>query len=519
MIVRALLLLWCFARPTPLSCDMQFPPTRACDNVTAAEQQEAELDRLAFEADAAVEPLEEFAARIVPLAYPKIRTLPDHWKRILAVFEPSRYGGQKWIINMPPRHGKTVCGLLAILWQMKHWPELRHAYATYGQKFSEDQNRAVIARFVDAMQRWNKLNPGHEERLIDFKTEHADVLETREGGALYITSRDSPLLGKGIDGIGLIDDPYKTRAEAESPVVQETVWDWHRDVFTSRFEGNPSQYLLHQRWNVDDMTGRLEDVKAGWDKLVIRAIDEDGNALWPVVRTLESLREEERVNPYGFASMFQQEPIPRGHAMFNEPARYDVNEWLETLDPLAYRWCIALDPAVTAKTSADHSAALLLAFHGSGDDMVGRAVELLHEQVEAPELIGKVIEMRRHWMARRRIATLPIVVEGAGVGGPIFQAMAKLAPADQVRRVMAATDKKTRATPLAAAWNAGRFLVPKVAAGEKWAHYVREHRRFTGQPGGKDDQVDSGAHGWNFEFRRSPTLVRGNRKILLHGLG
>ena len=45
MIVRALLLAWCFARPTPLSCDMQFPPTRKCDAVAAVTEEE--LDGMA----------------------------------------------------------------------------------------------------------------------------------------------------------------------------------------------------------------------------------------------------------------------------------------------------------------------------------------------------------------------------------------------------------------------------------------------------------------------------------------
>lgn len=527
MIVRALAALWlawCFARPTPLSCDMQFPPTRRCDAVSiAAQLTEDELDRLAFEADERIEPLVDFAARIVPVLFPQIPVLPEHWRRILAVFEGTRNGDKRWCINMPPRHGKTVCGMLAMAWQLANWPALRHAYATYGQEFSEMQGRTVLARIFDAMavlaKRDADAGVAHPWPLVDVATKKADVIETRAGGALYITSRDSPLLGKGVSGLMLIDDPYKNDKEAGSPVVLETVWDWWSGTARSRLEGTPSVVLMHQRWGLDDMTGRLEENNAGWSKLVIPAIDANGNALWPAVKPLKELRSIEHDDIFVFSSMYQQEPIPRGNTMFREPSRYDLDDWLKALDPLAYRWCIALDPAVTAKTSADHSAALLCAFQGSGEEMKGWAVDLLHLQVEAPELIGHVIEMRRTWMAQRRIAVLPIVVEGNGVGAPIYQAMRKLAPADQVIGVPAATDKKTRATPLSAAWNNGRFLVPLVKNGEKWAHYVREHRRFTGQPGGKDDRVDVGAHAWNREFRRTPTLIRGPRKILLHGLG
>lgn len=486
---------------------MRFPPTPLCDHaMTEAElERERALDRAALDAELDTEPLPEFAERIVPRLYPRLRTLPAHWRRILTVFEMSRYGGQKWVINMPPRHGKTVCGLLAIAWWMKNWPAVRHAYATYGQDFSETQGRTMAKMLALA-----NVVP---------RVSRADAFELDEGGALYITSRGSPLLGKGIDGIALVDDPYKDRKEAESEVVLETTWDWYGDVVQSRLEGNASQYLMHQRWNLDDMSGRLEESGAGWDRLVIKAVSDSGEALWPEVKSLEALRTIERERPYTYSSMYQQEPTPRGSCMFNEPERYDLDEWLKTLDPLAYRWCLAVDPAVTAKTSADHSAALLCAFQGAGEEMVGRAVDLLHVQVEAPELIDKVVAMRRDWMARRRIAVLPIVVEGVGLGAAIYQAMRKLAPADQVIGVSAAADKKTRATPVSAAWNGHRFLVPLVKNAEKWAGFVREHRRFTGQPGGKDDQVDVTAHAWNREFRRTPTLVRGPRKFALHGLG
>lgn len=510
MIVRLLVAAWCFARPVPLSCDMQFPPTPKCDRaMTEAEHLEREraLDHAALEAELEVEPLEDFAARVVPIIFPRLRTLPSHWRVILARMEAVRFGGIRLKINIAPRHGKTVCMLLTIAWMMRYWPSLRHAYATYGQDFSETQGR-LLAKMLEA-------------GGVRLSLSKAGVFETTAGGACYITARGGVLLGKGIDGLLGIDDPYKDRAEADSTVVQETTWDWFQDTAKSRLEGPASVILMHQRWGYEDMSGRIDEAGMAWDTLILRAINDNGEALWPEVKSLADLREEERTNAYGFATMYQQDPVPRGNAVFREPERYDVAEWLARRDfnPLEYRWCLALDPAITVKTSADHSAGLLVAYQGAGEEMRGWAVDLLHAQMEAPELIDKVIEMRRAWMAKYRIGTLPILVEGNGVGGPIYQQMVRLAPADQVRIARAATDKLTRATSFAAAWNAGRFFVPTTKAGEKWGDYVREHRRFTGHVNGKDDQVDAGAHSWNFEFRRTPTLVRGIRKVAIHGLG
>jgi predicted phage terminase large subunit-like protein len=474
--------------------------------VTAQPQlSEWELDSLAFAADEAVEPLVDFAARIVPRLYPQIPELPDHWRQILDVFERTRHGDQRWCINLPPRHGKTVCGLLAIAWQMQNWPTLRHAYATYGQDFSETQGRTM--RKILAL------------AGVRLSAEKADVFETPEGGAVYFTSRDSPLLGKGISGILLIDDPYKNDKEAASPVVIETVWDWWHGTARSRLEGPASVVLMHQRWNVDDMTGRLEEARAGWGKLVIKAINDNGEALWPATKSLKELRSIERENPFVFSSMYQQDPIPRGSTIFREPDRFDLDEWLTTLEPLQYRWVLALDPAVTAEASADHSAAVLMAMRGAGDDAEAWVVDLLHEQIEAPELAERVVEMRRAWRRRHGIAVLPIAVEGVGVGKAVYQVIRKLIPGDSVVPVPAAADKKARALPFAAAWNDQRVHVPLLKNGEKWSAYVREHRRFTGLKGGKDDQVDAGAHGWNREFRRQPALKRGPRALNVFDIG
>lgn len=461
---------------------------------------EDELDALAFD-----EGLLPFAERVIPQLFPDLKVLPAHWLEILAQLDGC-LGGRRLVINMPPRHGKTVCGLVCMAWIMKRWPRLRNAYATYGQDFSETQARTIMRPLLQAAG-------------VELATDNADVFETPERGALYITSRDSPLLGKGVSGLLLIDDPYKNDKEAISAQIQETVWDWWQGTARSRLEGPASVVIMHQRWNFDDMTGRLDEAGSNWDKLVVPAISPSGDALWPAIKSLAELRSIERERPEVFAAMYQQEPIARGTTMFREPARYDLEEWLRTLDPMAWRWCIAVDPAATAKTSADHSAALLCAYRGAGDNMEGYAIDLLHEQVEVPDLVDDVVELRRKWMSRHRITALPIVCESVGLGAGIPQAMRKLAPADQVIGVPAKGDKFTRALGVSAAWNAGRFKVPTVKSGEKWAAYVREHRRFTGQPGGKDDQVDTTAHGWNFEFRRRPELVRGIRKIELHGLG
>jgi len=444
------------------------------------------------------ESLVDFAARIVPRMFPKIPKLPKHWRRILRIFELAWYGGQRWRVNIPPRHGKTLCGLIAIAWFMLYAPHLRNLYATYGQEFSESQGR-LLARVLRAVG-------------VRLAVQKADYFETLEGGGCFLTSRDGVLLGKGVDGLAVIDDPYKDRAEAESPTIQARVWEWYQDTFKSRIEGEASVYLLHQRWNLQDMSEKLKETEPEWSALIIQALNERDEALWPEVKSAEAWKAERETNPYGFASMGQQDPMAKGSQMFHGPARYDLQAWLLGLDPkkgkdsaLSYRWAIGVDPATTAKASADHSALVLEAAKGEGDTMITRIVEVRFEQIETPELVMLAKDMRAAWVSR--VPSLPLIVEGVGLGAGVPQAIRRIAPAEQVISPQMKGDKKTRATGYASAWNQGRVLVPSNAP---WAGgFVLEHLRFTGAKGGKDDRVDGGAHAWNYLWRPAPAITRG----------
>jgi len=475
-------LAWCFARPTPLACDVNLS--------------EEELDRLAFEADESVEPLVEFGTRVIRQLYPRFQRLPAHWHTILQRFELARYGGQHWRINMPPRHGKTLCALLAIAWAMKYWPTLRHAYATYGQEFSETQGRTLAKILAIAG--------------VALSVARADVFETPEGGACYITSIDGPLLGKGVDGLFVLDDPYKNDKEAASPVTQEAVWDWYQGTARSRLEGNPSVYLMHQRWGIEDISGRLEDAGADYRALVIPAINDNGEALWPEVKSLAELRSIQHDEEYVFASMYQQQPIPRGSEMFRAPQRYDVNEWLASLGAAGhfnFRWAIGLDPAISEKTSADHSAAVLMAVEGEAEQMVARVVDVEHVQKEGPEVVDLAVAMRRRWAAQ--VGHVDLVVEKVGLGGKFVQDIRRMVPRGEVNHIIAwpvSRDKRTRATPMSGAWNGGRVLVPTTSSAAWADRYVLQHRRFTGKKGGKDDLIDAGAYTWTYLWRGESDL-------------
>ncbi|QPO17081.1 terminase large subunit [Gordonia phage Lilbeanie] len=68
-------------------------------------------------------------------------------------------------------------------------------------------------------------------------------------------------VGTGLSGtpmaLGIIDDPYADRAQAESLLIRNKVWDWYSSVWTARRAPETREILIMTRWHPDDLAGRL----------------------------------------------------------------------------------------------------------------------------------------------------------------------------------------------------------------------------------------------------------------------
>lgn len=129
------------------------------------------------------------------------------------------------------------------------------------------------------------------------------------------------LTGFGFD-IGIIDDPFKNRKEADSTVTREAVYNWYASTFLTRAEKNARFLLTMTRWHDDDLAGRLLK-KGGWEVItlphlkdeVYRDYDprEHGEILWEWkfgAEDIEFMRTEG--GPREWASIHQQNPQQEG---------------------------------------------------------------------------------------------------------------------------------------------------------------------------------------------------------------
>lgn len=452
---------------------------------------------LTYEAEA--EGLDQYIRRISPQLPP-----PPHLKPLIDVWQRTRVEPVRAVIELPPRHAKTTTAMHGFSWRMFLDPALRHAYCTYAEALALEKSRGV-----------RRLS---QHAGVELGSEALHHWETTHGGSFTAVGVGGPLTGKGIDGVAVIDDPHKNRAEAESRLIRDKIWDWFTDVLWTRLEDDASVLVVQTRWHKDDLIGRLlkgfEDPATGasveFERIRLPALAEqfdplgreEGEALWPSrfpATKLHGIRSI--MGAYGFEALYQQNPKTKGDRLFrSEAARFELERW--ELD--GHRVLIICDPAATAKSTADHTAILALAAEGYGENMRVWVLDHFRAQTTIPNVV-KVL--RRFQSTYWGVA---IGVEAVGAFKAIPDMLREEDPTLKVLPIHPLGDKFTRAQPVASAYNEGRVLIP---IDRPWARtLIAELEDFTGVSDPEDDQVDALAHGWNTLFSARPPRQRGARR-------
>lgn len=392
---------------------------------------------------------------------------PHHLAPVAELFERAIRGEVvRACVSVPAQFGKTTLiqhGIVQALSRQPTWPVV---YASYSADFAHDRSKEIrdLAREAGLALRDDTSAAGRW-RLV-------------EGGGLLATGIGGPLTGYAAQ-IVVVDDPHKNREEAESRRERDKVEDWLRSTALTRIAPTGSCIVVHTRWHPDDLIGRLE--ADGWEVVNLPAITADDESLWPSQRPREFLRQREReVGPYEWAALYMGQPRARGGAVFSaSPTTYAVA-------PTELSRAIGLDLAYSARTSADWSVAVVMGKHGVGPDARYYVLDVMREQMRASDFALRLGELKARWPH----TSTRIYAGGADRGALDFLALPPPRGVGLSVDVKPALgDKYSRATPFAAAWNAGRVLVRDGAA---WTRDLcDEVARFTGQNDAHDDQVDA----------------------------
>lgn len=75
-------------------------------------------------------------------------------------------------------------------------------------------------------------------------------------GSMKFVGVGGGLTGDPVDVL-LMDDLYKDWAEANSPIIRNSVWEWYTSVAETRLHNDSQQLIVFTRWSEDDLVGRL----------------------------------------------------------------------------------------------------------------------------------------------------------------------------------------------------------------------------------------------------------------------
>lgn len=452
-----------------------------------------------LERQVAAEPFADYIARVSPALTP----IPRHLQPLVRLVQASRHRPVFATVSEPPRGGKTTTLVHGLAWRVGLDPACLNFYVTYG-----DALATPVSRKVRKLVRNSSIKLASDAQGVHEWLTHQD-------GGLKATSVGGPITGRGCNG-GLIvaDDLIKGRKQAESKLYRDTAWDYFRDDMLSRMEVGASVIVPATRWHEDDIIGRLlrDPLGLEWTHINVPAVaDADGNAVderihpdpipyWPEGGyDLPALAKARARGEYGWWSLFQGMPRPKGARLFGEPSRFELAKF----DWTGKRGGIFCDPAATEDTKGDHSAIVVCAMSGYGDKTEMWIVDVWRDQVLIPVLCRRLRDKQQRFR-------LMIAVEAVAGFKAVPQMLRDSDPNLRIIEIHPTQDKFTRAQPCSAAWQAGRVHVPIDAP---WVDpFLSEMQLFTGVEDAEDDQADGTCHGWNTLYREKEPAARGSRQ-------
>lgn len=225
-------------------------------------------------------------------------------------------------IASPPRYGKTTLVCFFIAWALAKYPKSNFIYASYGKELSVKQTKLI--KQITSLPQYNVLFGIHVRK--DFSA--AENFGFNTGGEVFGAGAEGGITGRGagvtdsdeFGGCIIIDDIHKPM-EVTSDKYRGTIKEWFGNTLVNRVN-NPSKtpiIMIAHRLHEDDLPANLMAGTADadpWTSIVLPALDDANIALMPDMHDREQLLKMQEIDPYNFASQYQQNPIPAGGALF-----------------------------------------------------------------------------------------------------------------------------------------------------------------------------------------------------------
>lgn len=248
------------------------------------------------------------------------------------------------MVCMPPGSAKSTYASVEFpAWFLGRNPKKSVIAASHTQELAERFGRRV--RNIVASEEFSRV---FGVGVAD-DSSSAGRWDTTKGGEYFAAGVGGSITGRRAD-LGLIDDPVKSREDADSDRSREKAWDWYVNDFLTRLKPGAKQVVVMTRWHEDDLGGRiLERERDRWTvvEIAMEAMPNDplgravGERLWPDWFTDDMVATAKR-DVRAWNALYQQQPA-------SDDGDYFKRDWFTEYDelPQGLRVYAASDYGVT----------------------------------------------------------------------------------------------------------------------------------------------------------------------------
>lgn len=390
------------------------------------------------------------------------------------------------MVFAPPQHGKSSLVTVRYpVYRLELDPKLRIIIGAYNQERSAEFSR--LARRI-ARERLD---------ISDERSADRDWQTTQGGGVRAVG------VGVGVTGypgeLIIIDDPVKSREEANSQTYRDRVWEWYTQDLYPRLQPGGALIVITTRWHEDDLAGRIlaSDDGGSWTVISLPAEAEEddplgrqpGEALCPERYDLAALANRKSVlGSWAYTALYQQRPAPAEGGIIKRHWIRVYDRQPETLDRTIASWDMAFKDSVGSSYVV-----------GQVWGQVGGDFYLLwqvREHLDFPATLKAVRSMNERYPS-----VLVKLVEDKANGPAVIASLRH-----EVSGLIAypvAGSKESRLQAVSPLFEAGNVYLP---GGVGWLdEYINELCTFPNAA--HDDQVDATSQALDWLTRHKPPFI------------
>lgn len=226
------------------------------------------------------------------------------------------------VINLPPRHGKSLTAQMFTSWLFGQNPETKVMTASYNEKLSTTFARNV--RNTIATEKVGK-NIVYSDIFPQTKVKYGEAqaqmwaLEGSNEINYLATSPTSTATGFGAHFL-IIDDVIKSAEDAYNENTLDGHWEWFNNTFLSRTENPWKVIIIMTRWAEGDLAGRvIKSFKDDLELITYKAVKDNGEMLCPEILSKKEFDlKTQEMNEDIIQANYNQKPIDIGGRLYNE---------------------------------------------------------------------------------------------------------------------------------------------------------------------------------------------------------